>query len=781
MMTKGLCLTKVIPIVLLLNSTIIGLRLKNVYTSALVLRRYWRGCACQVSAQGSNREMIALRGKLDRDGEVWKWSGKWAFGNDLPPPAATAQDNKPPACLPFSYSFDRIMSPDEVPLPSAEENEDRASVGDMGDKKEEEDSKHPEQQGATASSHEFDTAADSTQADPAEVKKEAEREGKTPPEDGIKKQLEDAQAFDSGNAERKRHEIESKREPRLTVSTGAIVDTSKSETADPNQPESDQKVEGSKTEGNVTPTAVEGPKKPTFADKTSPDYPDFTDACTKHPDKCPPSGAWKGHFETATSRKGPKLKINESFCLFLNATPPADARTRFPDEATSESRNQSDLLSRIAGRNEIHARGSGHNQYGVFELTGSFNLESGILQCQRIYVQTTPDTSSKTKRSRSRRSSVVSGARPTRKRQLSWKRRAADEDHADIANNETQAQRRHSTSSQTGRPRKRLRVDIDATVASTLAAVKVGRSTPSPKLDTATTAAHVGLPTSAANRLLPTGVAGMQPTIGPSGATGARRRTATTGGVHRSTGTSGTLKLPAAGDPSKARWRAAHFLYYQRPELPPDTATAGPNNQQPKYVVYEGDMVDSKRHGRGICLYSKYVFLVLCMCVSENTPFVALNLHTIEFDSGMLYEGEWRRDKEHGKGTLMSSDRTRTIYRGDFEKGRIHGVGVYYYYSSQSLPNSSSARKTSSKKQTSVAVPPASSPTEGESRYQGEFKENLRHGQGTYYLPDGSIYSGSFRDNLFSGRGVFKCELVIVYHTEIGIVPLLLTVNSGCD
>ena len=62
-------------------------------------------------------------------------------------------------------------------------------------------------------------------------------------------------------------------------------------------------------------------------------------------------------------------------------------------------------------------------------------------------------------------------------------------------------------------------------------------------------------------------------------------------------------------------------------------------------------MFDSKREGRGICLYS----------------------------NGMLYEGSWKRDKEHGKGKLMTADRQRIIYEGDFERGRMQGVGTYYY------------------------------------------------------------------------------------------------------
>lgn len=198
---------------------------------------------------------------------------------------------------------------------------------------------------------------------------------------------------------------------------------------------------------------------------------------------------------------------------------------------------------------------------------------------------------------------------------------------------------------------------------------------------------------------------------------------------------SGTVKLPCAGDPSKAHWRAAHFLYYHR-DAPATTApsnapgdtdapaatkagtTAAPSSGAsastvPKAVVYEGEMYDGQRDGMGVCLYN----------------------------NGMLYEGSWRRNLEHGHGVLMTADRKRTIYKGDWEKGRMHGRGVYYF-----------AR---TKKDQKVVA-----------RYEGDFKENLKHGNGTYYFPDGSVYDGGWRDGMMSGRGTFTWPDGSVYEGE---------------
>lgn len=157
--------------------------------------------------------------------------------------------------------------------------------------------------------------------------------------------------------------------------------------------------------------------------------------------------------------------------------------------------------------------------------------------------------------------------------------------------------------------------------------------------------------------------------------------------------------LPNVPDPYMARWRSAHFLYYY---------TSPETNDPSKYVVYEGDMVHGMRDGRGVCLYN----------------------------NGLLYEGEWKDDREHGHGTLRTSDRKMIIYQGEWERGRLHGRGTYYYH------------EASSTEASSEHDPPRHF-------YQGEFRENLRNGTGHYQLSDGSIYNGGWRDGTMAGRGVF--------------------------
>ena len=141
--------------------------------------------------------------------------------------------------------------------------------------------------------------------------------------------------------------------------------------------------------------------------------------------------------------------------MFFNATPAKDARVLFLLE------KEKDDSKALLPNGHIHVRGSGSNQYGIWELIGSLNLDTGVLECQRMYVR--PDGKPKTpgRRGRPRKSEMLKkrvsidvdetpslGPRSTRKRQLSWRKRASLSD-------DDEPPRRPSTGTgKRGRPRK---------------------------------------------------------------------------------------------------------------------------------------------------------------------------------------------------------------------------------------------------------------------------------------------------------------------------------------
>ncbi|KAL3911676.1 MAG: hypothetical protein SGARI_001531 [Bacillariaceae sp.] len=452
----------------------------------------------------------------------------------------------------------------------------------------------------------------------------------------------------------------------------------------------------------------------------------FTDAADKYKDrKCPTSGKWEGFFENVTGRNREKFqkvetqKVEEVFNVFFNATPTADAKYAFED---ASSNHIPKIEAASTEPSLVQVRGCGTNQFGTFEIYGYLDLRSMVLEIQRQYVVTE-------RRIRKRSRSTARAVRPTsaRKRHPSWKRMTYDPDE-DTYGRKKRA--RIVQQRQQGQSESAMVID-GASAAQAAAAPAPLSIDPIAGLPTDghSIAAQGGIKPGFASSLrisLPGQNSGA-PSRTPgarrkSGGGGTRRRSSSKSGsgmtpTGTSPGSSPFIRLPTAGDPNKARWRAAHFLYYQRPEPEQQQQQysdggSKPNSPKvtpkPKYVIYEGELVDSKREGRGICLYS----------------------------NSNLYEGEWKRDKEHGYGKLMSSDRKQIFYEGEWERGKMQGNGTYYYGSSD--------------------------PANPGSRYI----ESLRNGNGRYYLEGGAVYDGQWRDGQMNGRGFFTWPDNSIYDGE---------------
>jgi hypothetical protein len=514
--------------------------------------------------------------------------------------------------------------------------------------------------------------------------------------------------------------------------------------------------------------------------------PPYTDATTNHPPHtCPNSGKWEGHFENVSLKKGKTPRIKEVFYLFFNGTPSKDAHDAFvdsdltmkanamldnegstdvpssgDDEKSTKSGNEDDGKKHLLKEGCIHVRGHGTNRFGTFEIVGSFDPKTEILQCQRMYVPVKeeeekggPDGGSgrskkRRRQSRSEAARLLAESADTgdvergsgRKRKTSWKTRSKDMSSFGDDTTTTHTENRKGDIASIVKKRSRLSSEGGGAAAGgggttgTNKSTTTGGTTPMPQCR-----GVVGLKINMSVLKNPPTFTKPSPSPAAAAAAAAAASVTTGGSGKKNKGNKkkpsqppfqagggpsskfpGTVApivpvptLPTEGDPFLARWRAAHYLYYQRIEHNPDddgptwgaTSNPSPGNYTVtvKSVVYEGEMHDGVREGRGLCLYN----------------------------NNLMYEGEWRRNKEHGKGTLMTPDRSRIIYQGDWEKGRMQGQGTYYYY--DALNN---------KKETS--------------KYTGEFKENLRHGIGIYTLPDGSIYDGEWRENNPNGWGLFR-------------------------
>jgi len=682
--------------------------------------------------------MIALRGHLkQQDDKKWKWQGVWAFGalTDTVPKSV-----KNPANRPFNYTWIEPESAGNVLVPSLytfgpddeEEDEDIAAVRSTAASNVDtiqagtaeasaikasgpslgtaDENKLPDNKNDTDSPPDVNT-----QSPPAsKTREQQDTSGPQPMQIDVIEQAPISTTVVKENENPIEEKLDDAAKNSKAMETAIIQTPETLATASSDQGE------------NYRMSALKS-KAVTFA-TTFDNEPQYTEGHTLHPDKIPPDGNWTGYFENASKRKDRhSSRVSEHFAIFFNTAPAKDARMLFLDDEDLEKEEENE--GSVANMNNlpnteattdgnslekkdevittgtdaiptlettpkeasrpgllppgfVHVRGMGTNQFGTFELLGGLDLSTGLLECQRMYVVTPDNTKATTSRKKttSTRHRIPNGtSRPysTRKRQLTWQRRSTmSDDEAEMI-----GMKRFSTS------KKRPRSVSDVAKSPAPAA-----SPRPPALLIPVNPGTVKRPSPTASSII---------------AAGPKKRTSAP--IMKAGTPPGGTKLPLVGDPNQARWRAAHFLYYQRHDPASDDNSAA-NSAAFSFVIYEGEMLNGacQRDGRGVCL----------------------------FNNGTLYEGEWKRKKEHGKGTLMTADRRRIMYEGEWERGRMHGQGTYFYSGDASVQ----ARRN----------------RQVDSRYIGEFKENARHGVGKYYLPDGSTYEGEWRDNEMSGQGTFR-------------------------
>ena len=179
---------------------------------------------------------------------------------------------------------------------------------------------------------------------------------------------------------------------------------------------------------------------------------------------------------------------------------------------------------------------------------------------------------------------------------------------------------------------------------------------------------------------------------------------------------------------------------------------------------YVGEFKDDEFHGQGT-----YYFLV------EDK------------NKGDKYVGEWKDSKRHGQGTYTWSDGDKDV--GEFKDGNLDGFAISYnadgsihkqgiwkddkfqYSENRNLNQNKSVDKKGTNKICSntdnevwnncfgIYSFPKDSEFYGD-RYEGMFKNNAWHGQGTYYYGvndkyKGDKYIGEFKDGLKDGLGTF--------------------------
>ena len=189
---------------------------------------------------------------------------------------------------------------------------------------------------------------------------------------------------------------------------------------------------------------------------------------------------------------------------------------------------------------------------------------------------------------------------------------------------------------------------------------------------------------------------------------------------------------------------------------------------------YAGTWLEGKRNGRGTQIFpdgSKYV--------GEFQSDRRQGIGTFIFPNGSRYVGFWDNDKRGGEGILYGKE-GNVIKSGRWADSEL--------LSSQSFPAerfpsgiispSSSGQKPLSKDIASQKRPLKCPPTGvkdnciGEqtqldgSRYVGQFKSNLWHGQGALSLANGDLYIGEFFNSKYHGQGTYQFADKVKYVGE---------------
>lgn len=136
-----------------------------------------------------------------------------------------------------------------------------------------------------------------------------------------------------------------------------------------------------------------------------------------------------------------------------------------------------------------------------------------------------------------------------------------------------------------------------------------------------------------------------------------------------------------------------------------------------KTELYEGEMRDGKRHGRGT-----YVWANGDRYDGEWRNGNRHGYGTVVTANGGRFDGEWLDDNRDGRGTMVWASGSR--YDGEWRDDKQHGRGTYVWASGN--------------------------------RYDGEWRNGKQHGRGTWAGENGDRYDGEWREGLADGIGDYS-------------------------
>ena len=128
-----------------------------------------------------------------------------------------------------------------------------------------------------------------------------------------------------------------------------------------------------------------------------------------------------------------------------------------------------------------------------------------------------------------------------------------------------------------------------------------------------------------------------------------------------------------------------------------------------KTNIFKGEIIEENDH-----------------CIQKGELFIVKEKGK-EKEKKIKYVGMLKKYKPNGKGILykkcLGNNKYKVKYCGDFVDGKFEGKGILYYKFKE------------------------------KTYYEGEFKNNKRHGYGKYYLKAKLKYNGEFKNDEYDGKG----------------------------
>ena len=181
---------------------------------------------------------------------------------------------------------------------------------------------------------------------------------------------------------------------------------------------------------------------------------------------------------------------------------------------------------------------------------------------------------------------------------------------------------------------------------------------------------------------------------------------------------------------------------------------------------YDGDWKHGRKHGKG-----KYQYANGDIFIGDYKDNEITGNGVLTCTNGSQFLGEWRHDKLQGKGKSTYAD--GGSYEGEWKGGKFDGKGRRVYGNGEIYEGQFVADKRHGQGFHSFPVAPSAGvngvvPTStvanavanidaaaqgGASYYQGDFKDDLRHGFGRRRYADGDIYEGEWKNGKMCGKG----------------------------